>query len=102
MQEASYVTVMLQATMKMFEDHLQGMVENRKCRDVLFLLFFIAYWAGMFVVCGIAFQEGKWPRHPYLRELRDINTFLQSTAAATFHRVLLSKAALYASTRTAM
>lgn len=38
---------------------MQGMVENRRCRDVLFLLFFVAYWAGMFVVCGIAFQEGK-------------------------------------------
>lgn len=38
------------------------MVENRKCRDVLFLLFFIAYWAGMFVVCGIAFREGKCQR----------------------------------------
>jgi choline transporter-like protein 2/4/5 len=35
------------------------MVENRRCRDVLFLLFFVAYWAGMFVVCGIAFQEGE-------------------------------------------
>lgn len=40
------------------------MVENRKCRDVLFLLFFIAYWSGMFVVCGIAFQEGEWPSNP--------------------------------------
>jgi hypothetical protein len=39
--------------------HPQGMVENRRCRDVLFLLLFIAYWAGMFVVCGIAFQEGE-------------------------------------------
>jgi hypothetical protein len=37
----------------------QGMVENRKCRDVLFLLFFVAYWVGMFVVCGIAFREGE-------------------------------------------
>jgi hypothetical protein len=35
------------------------MVENRKCRDVLFLLFFVAYWVGMFVVCGIAFREGE-------------------------------------------
>jgi hypothetical protein len=36
------------------------MVENRKCRDVLFLLVFAAYWAGMFVVAGIAFQQGDW------------------------------------------
>jgi hypothetical protein len=38
---------------------LQGMVENRRCRDVLFLLLFIAYWVGMFIVCGIAFQSGE-------------------------------------------
>ncbi len=38
----------------------QGMVEEgRTCRDVLFLLLFIAYWAGMFVVCGFAFQKGE-------------------------------------------
>jgi len=34
------------------------MVEDRKCRDVLFLLFFALYLGGMFVVAGIAFQEG--------------------------------------------
>jgi hypothetical protein len=38
---------------------VQGMVENRRCRDVLFLLLFIAYWVGMFIVCGIAFQSGE-------------------------------------------
>jgi hypothetical protein len=37
----------------------QGMVENRRCRDVLFLLLFVAYWVGMFIVCGIAFQSGQ-------------------------------------------
>jgi len=44
------------------------MVEQRKCRDLLFLILFIAYWAGMFVVCGIAFQSGEhcsqWDRTP--------------------------------------
>jgi hypothetical protein len=38
---------------------MQGVVGNRGCRDVLFLLLFIGYWAGMFVVCGIAFQQGE-------------------------------------------
>jgi hypothetical protein len=33
-------------------------VEHRSCRDVLFLLFFAAYLGGMFVVAGIAFQNG--------------------------------------------
>lgn len=37
---------------------MQGMVQKRRCRDVLFLLIFIAYWVGMFVVCAIAFQAG--------------------------------------------
>lgn len=36
----------------------QGMVESRRCRDVLFLLLFAAYLGGMFVAAGIAFQEG--------------------------------------------
>jgi hypothetical protein len=39
------------------------MVENRKCRDVFFLLVFVAYWVGMFVVCGIAFQSGEHHLH---------------------------------------
>ena len=34
------------------------MVEDRSCRDVLFLLLFAAYWAGMLYVAGIAFREG--------------------------------------------
>ena len=33
-------------------------MEARSCRDVLFLLIFAAYLAGMFVVAGIAFQNG--------------------------------------------
>ncbi len=31
---------------------------HRRCRDVLCLLFFIAFWAGMFVICGVAFKNG--------------------------------------------
>ncbi len=34
------------------------MVKDRKCRDVLCLLFFLAFWAGMFVVCGFAAKNG--------------------------------------------
>lgn len=41
----------------------QGLAVNRKCRDVLFLLFFVAYWVGMLVVCGIAFREGEGPQN---------------------------------------
>ncbi|PNH05032.1 Choline transporter-like protein 2, partial [Tetrabaena socialis] len=39
--------------------HLQGLVINRRCRDILCLLLFIVFWAGMFVICGIAFKEGE-------------------------------------------
>lgn len=38
---------------------------HRKCRDVLCLLFFIAYWAGMFVVCGLAYTQGDINRLVY-------------------------------------
>ncbi|GFR50844.1 hypothetical protein Agub_g13116 [Astrephomene gubernaculifera] len=37
----------------------EGLVINRKCRDVLCLLFFGAFWVGMFIICGIAFRDGQ-------------------------------------------
>ncbi|KAI8472764.1 MAG: plasma-membrane choline transporter-domain-containing protein [Monoraphidium minutum] len=48
------------------------MVEDRKCRDVLFLLAFAAYWAGMFVVAGIAFKEGDPRRLVYALDSRGL------------------------------
>jgi hypothetical protein len=36
------------------------MVQQRSCRDVLCLLIFIAFWAGMFVICGIAVRQGEF------------------------------------------
>ncbi|CAG9467592.1 unnamed protein product [Pedinophyceae sp. YPF-701] len=39
--------------------------ENRRCTDILFLIIFIAWWVGMFVVCGIAFQRGEVERLLY-------------------------------------
>eukprot|EP00798_Chlamydomonas_sp_ICE-L_P019125 gene19127-25732_t len=35
-----------------------GMARKRKCRDVLCLLLFLAFWGGMFVVCAIAIDQG--------------------------------------------
>eukprot|EP00741_Cyanophora_paradoxa_P015466 tig00020892_g14929.t1 len=32
--------------------------ENRRCRDVLWLVLFIAFWIGMWVVAGFAFNKG--------------------------------------------
>eukprot|EP00735_Rhodelphis_limneticus_P000850 TRINITY_DN1137_c0_g1::TRINITY_DN1137_c0_g1_i1::g.17256::m.17256 TRINITY_DN1137_c0_g1::TRINITY_DN1137_c0_g1_i1::g.17256 ORF type:complete len:759 (-),score=172.72,sp/B0JZD0/CTL5_XENTR/28.89/7e-83,Choline_transpo/PF04515.7/85,Choline_transpo/PF04515.7/75,Choline_transpo/PF04515.7/2.5e-101,TMEM192/PF14802.1/4.3e+02,TMEM192/PF14802.1/0.061,DUF1289/PF06945.8/0.25 TRINITY_DN1137_c0_g1_i1:232-2508(-) len=31
---------------------------NRSCRDVIMLLFFICFWIGMFVICGVAVDKG--------------------------------------------
>lgn len=39
--------------------YLQGLVIHRKCRDVLCLMLFIAFWAGMFIICGVAFSQGE-------------------------------------------
>jgi hypothetical protein len=36
----------------------QGVAQTRKCRDVLFLLLFLGFWVGMFIVCGVAFKKG--------------------------------------------
>lgn len=37
----------------------QGMVVNRGCRDVIWLLLFIVFWVGMFIICGIAARDGE-------------------------------------------
>lgn len=42
-----------------------GVNATRKCRDVLFLLAFIGFWGGMYVVCGIAFSKGNASRLVY-------------------------------------
>ena len=44
----------------------QGVAQTRKCRDVLFLLLFLGFWVGMFVVCGVAFKKGaeRNPKRP--------------------------------------
>jgi hypothetical protein len=35
------------------------MVIERKCRDVLCSLFFLCFWAGMFVILGLAVRDGE-------------------------------------------
>lgn len=47
------------------EETSEGVVVQRKCRDILCLLLFIVFWAGMFVVCGIAYQSGNINRLVY-------------------------------------
>ena len=41
------------------EDHLQdGPTESRGCTDLLFLMLFVAYWVGFFIVCVFGFKNG--------------------------------------------
>ena len=35
-----------------------GLEQNRKCRDIIFLLIFILFWAGMFIVAQAAIASG--------------------------------------------
>lgn len=37
---------------------MQGVVETRSCTDVVWLIFFIAFWIGMFIVLGTAVSQG--------------------------------------------
>ncbi|GBF99304.1 choline transporter-like [Raphidocelis subcapitata] len=54
------------------EEDKEGLVEERRCRDVLFLLVFGAYLVGMFVVAGIAFKEGDPRRLVYALDSRGL------------------------------
>ena len=44
---------------------LKGPIEERSCRDVLWLLVFIVFWAGMFIIAGFAFAHGDYHRLLY-------------------------------------
>ena len=37
-------------------------LENRRCRDKLFLVLFFLFWVGMFVIAGLAIKEGNLNR----------------------------------------
>lgn len=36
-----------------------GPTEDRKCRDLFFLILYIAFWVGLIVVASIAFSRGQ-------------------------------------------
>ena len=36
-----------------------GPLENRSCQDCLFLIIFIALWAGLVAIAGVAFKSGE-------------------------------------------
>jgi hypothetical protein len=39
-----------------------GPTEQRRCQDISFLILFIAFWVGMFVIAGVAGKEGNLNR----------------------------------------
>ncbi|KAI3630109.1 hypothetical protein MIR68_011544 [Amoeboaphelidium protococcarum] len=42
-----------------------GPQDNRQCRDVFWLILFILFWCGMFVIAGLAIQQGNLNRLRY-------------------------------------
>ena len=52
--------------MKHFKKHRQGGVTpKRKCRDLLCLCLFIAFWAGMLIIAAFAFSKGDPRRYDF-------------------------------------
>jgi hypothetical protein len=37
-------------------------VESRKCQDLIFLILFVIFWIGMFIVAGLAIKSGNLQR----------------------------------------
>jgi hypothetical protein len=50
------------------EEEQLGPIQNRKCRDVFFLLLFIAYLIGMFIITWKAVQTGDINRYLFIIE----------------------------------
>ena len=46
----------------------KGLLEDRKCRDVLFLLLFVAYMCGMLAVAALSFTKGNYALLLYGRD----------------------------------
>jgi hypothetical protein len=44
---------------------LKGPINKRECRDVIWFLVFIIFWAGMFIIAGFAFENGNYKRLLY-------------------------------------
>jgi hypothetical protein len=43
-----------------------GIAKNRGCTDIPFLILFIAYWIGMWIVAGVALKSGDPERLMYI------------------------------------
>ena len=44
---------------------LSGPTGDRECRDIIWLLLFIVFWAGMLIIAGFAFANGEPKRLIY-------------------------------------
>lgn len=43
----------------MSEDLTSGIVQNRGCTDILFLILFVGFWVGMIIIASMAFKTGQ-------------------------------------------
>jgi len=43
----------------MSEDLTSGIIQNRGCTDILFLIIFIGFWAGMIIIASLALKSGQ-------------------------------------------
>lgn len=48
-----------------FDQEFSGPIVERECRDIFFLLLFILFWIGMFVVAILAFRKGDPRRYAF-------------------------------------
>eukprot|EP00042_Codosiga_hollandica_P057989 m.869005 g.869005 ORF g.869005 m.869005 type:complete len:106 (+) comp59739_c0_seq50:2192-2509(+) len=48
-----------------YDPNFQGPLRSRSCTDCLFLLLFIASWAGMAAIAGLALRDGDPARYYY-------------------------------------
>jgi hypothetical protein len=39
-----------------------GPVKRRRCRDVAFLILFLGFWVGMFIIANVALKYGDYKR----------------------------------------
>jgi len=42
-----------------YDPAIVGPQHNRSCKDLIFLLLFVIFWIGMFVVAALAIQNGN-------------------------------------------
>ena len=52
--------------MKIPENSNPFIASNRKCTDVLCLLFFVVFWLGMIVIAGVGYSTGQPEKYVFI------------------------------------